>query len=238
MESNIIRVSTMKKLIIVILFLIGMLNHASGQDIITLKNGEEIKSKVIDNGSNVIRYVKFESQSGPIFALEKTDIFMIKYENGTKDVFDYQPITPAVKSWQNELDSTAVEGKLTFYKKSVMKEKRILMPYEVKTIMNSNRAALKRYKGGRAFNTLGIIFFAIGGVDAVGAISNAAHGYNATVPFVAAGIEIGIGVLFNSISIRKTQSSVIIYNLGLKKKNSTNLDLGLNRDGLGLCFNF
>ena len=57
------------------------------QDVITLKTGEELKTKVIEITSTEIKYKKYDNQQGPIYTIEKAKIFMIKYENGSKDVF-------------------------------------------------------------------------------------------------------------------------------------------------------
>jgi hypothetical protein len=229
----------MRNLIVIALCLLGTLNGTSAQDIITLKTGEEIKAKVNAVELNVIKYTKFDDQAGPVFKLYKADVFMIKYENGSKDVFDYHEPTPATPPSQNESGIMLEdEVKLTNDKGKVMKDQQILMPYEVKAIMYKNYEALKRYRGARAFNTLGIIFSAIGGIDIGLGLSNTFHNYDATSNFLAGGIEIGIGLVFNSISKNKTQSSVLLYNSGLKNKHSTSLNFGLSGGGLGLCLKF
>lgn len=80
---------TMKKIKLFIL-LIAFCSSAivaSAQDIITLKSGDEIKAKVQEIGIDDVKYKKFENLAGPTYTLRKTDIFMIRYENGEKDVF-------------------------------------------------------------------------------------------------------------------------------------------------------
>lgn len=57
------------------------------QDVITKKTGEDIKSKVIDVGLTEVKYKKFENLNGPTYSVLKSDILMIRYENGTKDIF-------------------------------------------------------------------------------------------------------------------------------------------------------
>lgn len=231
----------MKNLLTILLFLIGMLNHVKAQDIITLKNGEEIMAIVNEVDLNTIKYRKFDNQAGPVYTVNKADVFMIKYENGTKDVFDYQPVTPDVVPKQNGSNTLTGSGeKLTSAKGGVvMKDKQKLMPYEVKAIMNNNYAALKRYRGARAFNTLGIIFTVIGCID-IGLGINAAiqSTYDATGNFLIGGLEVGVGLMFGSISNNKTYSSVLIYNSGLKNHPTSSLNLGLTSNGIGLCLNF
>jgi hypothetical protein len=58
------------------------------QDIIIKVNGEEIKSKILEVSQGEIKYKNFDYQSGPSFTVSKSEIFMIRYENGSKDVFN------------------------------------------------------------------------------------------------------------------------------------------------------
>lgn len=70
---------------IVLVFISG---EIKAQDYITLKSGEEIKSKVTEITSNEIKYKKFENLDGPIISIDKSTVFMIKYKNGTKDIIN------------------------------------------------------------------------------------------------------------------------------------------------------
>ena len=65
-----------------------LINICYSQDIIVLKNGDEIKSKVLEVSTNQVKYKKWGNQEGPTYSSIKSDIFMIKYSNGTKDVFN------------------------------------------------------------------------------------------------------------------------------------------------------
>ena len=60
---------------------------AFAQDVITLKNGEDIESLVQEIGDVDIKYKKFDNPNGPNYTMKKAEIFMIRYANGTKDVF-------------------------------------------------------------------------------------------------------------------------------------------------------
>lgn len=68
------------------LLLLGSLG-LSGQDVITKKTGEDIQAIILEVGSNEVKYRKFDNQEGPIYVLLKKDILMIRYKNGSKDVF-------------------------------------------------------------------------------------------------------------------------------------------------------
>ena len=63
---------------------------AHAQDIIIKINGDEIRCKVIELSAEQITYtVKAVNDSNvpETLAVKKADVFMIRYENGTKDVF-------------------------------------------------------------------------------------------------------------------------------------------------------
>lgn len=71
---------------------------ASAQDIIVKKNGEEIRAKVEEVGERSIRYRKFTNLTGPVYSISRSEVFVIRYESGAKDI-----ITP--------LDRPAAAGK-------------------------------------------------------------------------------------------------------------------------------
>lgn len=84
----------MKKIFIFLIAVFGFINSFA-QDYITLKNGDEIKSKVLEVNPDLIKYKNWTNLEGPIYSIAKGDVFMIKYANGNKDVFK---ITTAVES--------------------------------------------------------------------------------------------------------------------------------------------
>lgn len=71
-----------------ILFCISFPITFFSQDIIFKKDAEEIQAKVMEIGTNDIKYKKFSNPNGPTYVISKNDLFMIKYENGEKDVFN------------------------------------------------------------------------------------------------------------------------------------------------------
>ena len=92
-----------------ITLLITIVSFSSfSQDFILKKNGDEIKSKVIEVGTSEIKYRKFESPTGPIYVISKADVFMIKYEDGTKDVFSTEKTEKPV---EKSSDKTTTETK-------------------------------------------------------------------------------------------------------------------------------
>lgn len=70
---------------LLILFFASMSLFA--QDVITTKSGDDIKAKVLEVNTTEIKYKKIDNIDGPIFSVLKSEVLIIRYENGTKDIF-------------------------------------------------------------------------------------------------------------------------------------------------------
>ena len=88
----------MKKILLLVLLFTSIQLFA--QDIIIKRDGSEISSIVKAITEESITYLKFENQTGPSYTLSKNSVFMIKYQNGTKDVFE---ITSTEKKADNQV---------------------------------------------------------------------------------------------------------------------------------------
>lgn len=62
-------------------------------DNIILKNGEEIWAKYIELGANEITYKNCDNLNGQTLTIKTADVLLIKYSNGTKDIFENQKST-------------------------------------------------------------------------------------------------------------------------------------------------
>ncbi len=73
-----------------IVFCIGLFlfsTNVFAQDNIIKKDGTEVLSKVIEIGETHIKYKNFSNLNGPVYTIPISDVFMVKYENGEKDIF-------------------------------------------------------------------------------------------------------------------------------------------------------
>jgi hypothetical protein len=77
----------MKKVFIILVVVLGFAMSTHAQDVITLKNGDDIQAVVQEVGETEIKYKKYENVNGPTYTMRKSEIFMIRYANGSKDVF-------------------------------------------------------------------------------------------------------------------------------------------------------
>lgn len=54
---------------------------------IILKNGAELPAKVLEVSASQIKYKRQDNPSGPVYSYTIKDVLLIKYANGSKDVF-------------------------------------------------------------------------------------------------------------------------------------------------------
>jgi hypothetical protein len=57
-------------------------------DNIILKDGKEISAKVLEVTPDLIKYKKCDNLDGPLFSINKSDVIMIRYSDGTKDIIN------------------------------------------------------------------------------------------------------------------------------------------------------
>ena len=76
----------MRRVILALLLLLPCL-LVQAQDVLLKRNGDEIQVKVQEITLNEIKYKRYDNLEGPVISIAKQDVFMIKYENGTKEVF-------------------------------------------------------------------------------------------------------------------------------------------------------
>ena len=77
----------MKKAVLVILMTV-LACGIFAQDLIILKNGNEIKAKVLEITRTEIKYKRYDNLNGPILTVSVDSVSAIKYENGTWEDID------------------------------------------------------------------------------------------------------------------------------------------------------
>lgn len=95
---KILKNNFMKSTSIVIVFLAFMSQMILAQDVITYKNGMEVKGKVAEISASEIKYRKENNPDGPVYTISKSEIFMIRYANGNTDLFGENTSAKEVKN--------------------------------------------------------------------------------------------------------------------------------------------
>jgi hypothetical protein len=193
----------MKKVILIFVLLSGAFFCANAQNIITTKGGEEIRAKVIEKSTDVIRYQLYEAQSEQFYVLNKSEVKMIKYESGRTETFDSEttaatsttPATAVAKPATYSAKPATVSAKpatastvrvTTPTEKSEM----ATLPLDWKIQMQRNAPDLYRnYVKKTNLKNFGI-GFAIGGAIAI--VVGAATGEKKTTAS-ASGVQVQVG---------------------------------------------
>lgn len=76
----------MKKTLILVASIL-IVSVVNAQDLIVMKNAEEILAKVTAITTDAVTYKKWSNLEGPSYTTPKSTIFYIKYQNGDKEVF-------------------------------------------------------------------------------------------------------------------------------------------------------
>jgi len=85
-----------RSLVAALLFIASI---ARAQDIIVKINKTEIKAKVTEITETTIKYKKWENQDGPVYNIARSEVFMILYANGQREII--QKEAPAVSQPSN-----------------------------------------------------------------------------------------------------------------------------------------
>lgn len=84
------------------------INNVDCGDVIVMKNGEEITGKVVEINETEVKYKLCSDLDGPSITLNKKDVFMIKYTNGSKEILKSETDE---KKAEKKKDKLAEDGK-------------------------------------------------------------------------------------------------------------------------------
>ena len=240
---------------------------AFAQDVIIMKDGSTIVSKVEKITADDVTYKKYSNLKGPSYTIGVKDIKAINYENGTSDKFDSQTTleTSAGTATSNESQSPQ-------YAES--QEKKVVLIHETASSYSNDTALRKMYYDMNDWQTyekkakklkivgwtVGPVLFAAGLISTVSAFcrdydydyDNWAILLGTGTVLMAGGVATTAGCLIKSNQYMKKSKSLMssapIWQYNLNCGNGTNLALSVNtihsaytRDhtlGLGLKYSF
>ena len=99
-----------KRVVILCLIVLCFANNKA-QDKLTLNNGDEVNAKVLEITDSEIKFKKSDNLTGPTRVINKSDVFSIKYENGTKDFFGFTPKSPEEHNTTTGYETVSKETK-------------------------------------------------------------------------------------------------------------------------------
>ncbi|MBY0424793.1 MAG: hypothetical protein K2Q22_04070, partial [Cytophagales bacterium] len=205
--------------------------------------GDEIKTKVEEITTNEIKYKKFDNLEGPTYSIQKSEVFIIKYANGTKDVINQETkAAPATSNTYSAVTTTEepkgspkidIDGN-----KYYQYNRRLSTASLQRIIQESNKQdAIKEIKAAKVLGNIGKPFI-IASIPLmiVGVVGSAIGGlliavddsyYSGTTSVGASVLSVGVpvavlgvaclttGIILNGSSNGKTKKAVALYNNGL-----------------------
>jgi len=97
----------MKYLFSIMLSLLSGAGFLCAQDIIIKNDKTEIKCKVAEITVESIKYKKWEMPDGPLYNINKTDVFMIVYSNGQREIIKQSANNAAANTYKDNLQNNA-----------------------------------------------------------------------------------------------------------------------------------
>jgi len=214
--------------------------NAMAQDVITLKNGDEIEAIVQEVGINEVKYKKWANQAGPDYILKKSEIFMIKYINGSKDVFanNIAPVAPMPTASENGYNVYSKDLQDEFYRIGNNDYAMLLFFRE-----NDFSGYLKRFESACSQRTSGSVLLGFGigfgacGIIMVAANENAGYilmGVGELLTIISIPVSVSAGVRKRVIKNDFAREHFGINNYSYQPK----LNFGATSNGIGLTLNF
>lgn len=242
--------------------LISICSSVFAQDIIVLKNGDEVKALVQEVEIETIKYKKQENPTGPTYTIAKSEVFMIKYQNGEKDVFQPKPVASATQSATPQ-PNVANAGVKPFVPIVIDRnrwyyEGKKLRDYkELKPILSENQEALSKYNQGRGLAIAGNIVLANAFVVEVIGLGYLLAGVAAEwdsyasdvypqiggICILASLVPLTVAIGLGTSGMSKIKQAVDLYNVGDRTYSQSTrgyrIDFGVTSSGgLGLRMTF
>jgi len=229
----------MSKLAVTAVIAMFIASAVNAQDIIKRKNGDEINAKILEVGTNEVKYKRFDNQSGPTYTILKSEIFSIQYENG---IYDFFSDTPNFETPTPTIENKS-QPQLTSKKGRVFRDGKVLNNKEIRAIMADNREALDLFN--RATKNEGLLTLwacASGGLIGwfgVELLLGKGGEYTAPLFLIGAGSAAILLIFIEPPRLKKIDESVKIFNSGSNKfSDSYKISVSLMPTGVGLNLHF
>lgn len=103
-----------------IIMLANFLAKLDAQDTIIMLDGREISCKVTEITPERISYFRWNQLSGPVFVENRSNIFMIKFENGEKEVINGRSVVKKSEQSMEDLGLLLVTNPKTIHSDSIV----------------------------------------------------------------------------------------------------------------------
>lgn len=202
------------------------------QDVIITKAGDEIQAKVLMVRDDVIEYNEWSNQEGPAMSIKVADVFMIRYQNGEKDVFAFSE-----EELANDNDNLIYYDKT----KNVRYKGSPVNWFDAGNILKDIPEAMQKYSSGKTMVVIGDILSFAGGLTIGWGLGGLLAGKKDLWKVSVAGfgvLMVGLPISFSGQ--KNIFKSFDIYNESVKKNKETAYwSFGISETGgVSLIYNF
>ncbi len=231
----------MKKLFLfTLLFALTHLIYAD--DIIYLNNGKEINAKILKVSTNLVEYKKSNNLEGPTYELIKDKILMIVYENGEKDIFKKEEIG----SPKNTLKNPGIYGTVEYDGEKLLAYNGDSITTEryIELAKQNCLQAYSLYNNGQKLKTAGTICMCVGAPLTTAGLVFLIFSQDYRANMIGGAIAlVGMPTLATGIPLfcvgkYKKSKSYEVFNRKSQGYTTSQLQLNLNNDGIGLALVF
>ena len=226
----------MKKLVVLSLSLfLGW--TMSAQDIITMNDGTDIQAKVTEVGQSEVKYKRFSNLDGPTYTINISDILMITYQNGEREMYN----TKKTESTQQETKYRAAIPKsvMTYNSWTGM------ISVDGKTVPRGTEEMYfypddyQLFQGGKTISIFGGILEVLGAFPFGYGIGSLAFGNDSRAVVgmaIGGGVSVLSGVLISLLGESKKKTAISNYNADWAFQ--PDFHFGETPNGIGLAIVF
>lgn len=85
----------MKKLLLLFSVFCAVCLNAASQDVITRRDGQDVRAKIVGITGDAVKYKRENLPDGPLFSMPKSEILMVTYGDGHREMFSdcgFEPV--------------------------------------------------------------------------------------------------------------------------------------------------
>ena len=238
-------VKTSRIVILITLFGSFLIQYSSGQDIIKMKDGKEMKVIVISEGANVIQYRDFNDPTGPVYTIKKDQVESVKYKKSNQaqtETKNREKEKPA----NNEIVTPGIQkDQLIMTKRAITYNGQPQNPRDIKALMDPYPKVLATYEKGRKQMTLSNTCLMASLLTDLAAtlIMNPKKTQEERLKVGIPALSVSGGLIITAVVLliegkKHVKESVSMYNEAASKPVSHKIDFGIGTRGVTFAIRF
>ena len=233
--------------LLIVLFAFFIVKPSAAQDIIILNSGRQIKARIVDEDTIMIRYRDYGDRNGPLYNVEKRLVADVKYSRETIKAREAKPVIDNKKADAGNVSEGKSSELLTVKARYVFKDGMKVSPRNVKDIMEDDPESLKLYENGyklcKMSNACPVGIILVSTVSSLTAnrYEEQSDRMKILIPALAVdGALIVASIILSSSGKSKIRQSVELYNSRINQPGPLSVSVmpSITGNGIGLVVKF